>query len=430
MALVRSDAGSNLGLLIVTDELAFTHANVSHFKFVNALNSRPVCDLSVVDNQSSMMRNRSLGLLGIYFTNTTDDIQKKQSGISGIIKSISNGQQVVGTSTYDIKWSAGNIDQLNVLTKAWNGSSVEVLGEIFKERKVEFTNTAKDNVESTDNMWWRFPQDTMWESLDACVEHSYVKDDYAFWAWDDINSKFNVSTFNLEMAQDDKYVFMEAQDANTSTSAGVTHLDSPKITIWSFDKHIKSNELGMNREKLFPNTYIEGNGKGASVTKGCFGKVLGDMGDTSQETIANATDIKDPNTTFGPRKIVRHFPNNTHKFYALSKMYRDYKLATYGKVITIQLYNQMGPPIGSKVTVVTAGNDYKVRGMNLDRVYSDKYIVAGKFYEWNTVGENALGQETPVSEGWVTTVRLISNNVNDGDPDHIAELFKKLKVSN
>lgn len=432
MSFVRSDSGNNLGLMIATDNAAYTHASVSNFSFSNILNTIPTCNLTMVDNQSSFIRNRSLGFLSIYFTNTADDVTQKESGITGIIDDTENKRQVSGTSNYNFNWSAGDLEQLKVNTLAFNGSSIEVLGNIFENRSTLFDNRAKDNIEATDNMWWRFAQDNMWEQLNSCVSKSYVRDDYLFWVWDDVNSKFVISSFNLEMAQEDKYVMFETDVAKTSTGAGLMHLDNPKITMWGFDKHLKKNELGQNRNKLFPNLYIEGDGgtgKTASVSKGCFSNVLADMGDTSKETISEASDIKDPNTTFGPRKVTRHFPNNTHKFYSLAEMYRDYKLATYSKVIYVQVYNQMGPPMGSKVTVLTAGNDYKINGFKLDRFYSDKYIVAEKNFSWKTVDTNSLGKERGVSESWVTTIKLISNNINDGDPDHIASILKSIGAS-
>lgn len=432
MAYTRTDAGNNLGLMIATDNAMYTHANTSKFRFANILNLPPTCQLSIVDNQSSFIRNRSMGFMSIYFTNTTDDVVEKQSGITGIIDDTENMSQVSGASTYEFKWSSGTLDQLKVETRAWNGTSVDVLGNIFSERKAEFVNLAKDNIDAADNMWWRFAHNTMWEELNDCVSYSYIRDDYLFWAWDDVNSQFKISSFNLEMAQDDRYIMVQNDSAKTSTPAGIKHLDNPKVTIWSYDKHLKKNELGANRDKLFPNLYIEGsngNGKSAGIAKGCFSEVLADMGDTSKEGISEATDIKDPLTTFGPRKVTRHFPNNTHQFYSLAQMYRDYKLATYGKVIYVQIYNQMGPPLGSKVTVLSAGNDYKILGANLDRFYSDKYIVAEKFFQWGTEGLDNVMKERPVSDEWITTVKLISNNVNDGDPEHIANILKSIGAS-
>lgn len=433
MAWTRTDSGSNLGLMLAMDNNIFTHASVPNFTFANIINKTPACELSMIDTQSSFIRERSLGFLSIYFTNTTDNIDDKSSVITGIINDINNEKQVSGNSVQVIKWSAGTQEQLINTTRAWNGSSVEALVNIFEERKVRFNNMTEDKVDSVDNMWWRFPQDTMWESLDACVERSYIRDDYLFWAWDDVNDNFKISSFNLEMAQSDRYLLIQSESAKTSTAAGKALLDNPKITVWSFDNQIKRNDLGKNRDKLFPNLYLsgtkDGKYKASNVEKGCFSAVLSEMGDTSKETIADATDIKDPNTTFGPRKIVRHWPNNTHKYYSLAKMYREYKLATYGKVIYVQIYNQMGPPLGSKVTVLSAGNDYKIRGFTLDRRASDKYILIEKYFDWGTESPNRLLKTVPNSSEWVTTLKLVSNNVNDGDPDHIADVLKSLGAS-
>lgn len=428
MAFTRTESGSNLGLLIATDNAAYTHASTANFNFKNILSTPPMCELKLVDSQSTFMRNRSLGFLSIYFTNTTDDTTEKQSGVTGIIDDI-NSKVVSGTTTYDIKWSVGDLDQLKIETQAWNGTSVDTLGNIFEKRKTEFNNMAKGNVDVADNMWWRFAQGNMWEQLDACVSRSHVRNDYLFWAWDDVNSNYKISTFNLEMAQEDKYVMLQSDSSKTSTPAGIALLDNPKITMWQFDNHRKSNELGMNRDKLFPNLYLEGyggSGKSTAVAGNCFSRVLADMGDDSKSTISEATDIKDPLTTFGPRKVVRHWPNNTHKYYSLSELYREYKLATYGKVMYVQVYNQVGPPLGCKVTVLTAGNDYKIRGFNLDRFYSDKYIVAEKKFDWKTENEDKMLKNRPTSDEWVTTIKLISNNINEGDPDHIAALIKSL----
>ncbi len=430
MAWTRTDTGSNLGLMLAMDENIFTHASVSNFTMSNIINMKPICDLSVIDTQSSFVRERSLGFLSIYLTNTTDDVTEKSSRLAGIIDDIENEKQVSGNSVQRIKWSAGTESQLINNTKAWNGSSSEVLGKIFEERNTSVNNMTTGNIDATDNMWWRFPQDTMWESLESCVKHSYIRDDYLFWAWDDVNDNYKVSSFNLEMAQSDRYILVESESAKTSTAAGLALLDNPKVSVWSFDNRIKRNELGKNRDKLFPNLHFagtrEGEYKDASIQKGCFSEVLADMGDMSQQTIAQATDIKDPLTTFGPRIVKRHWPNNTHKYYSLAEMYREYKLATYGKVIYVQLYNQVGPPIGSKVTVLTAGNDYKTRGFSLDRFASDKYILVEKYFDWGTEKPNRILKTSPVSSEWVTTLKLVSNNITDGDPDHIASLLKSL----
>jgi hypothetical protein len=75
-------------------------------------------------------------------------------------------------------------------------------------------------------------------------------------------------------------------------------------------------------------------------------------GDTSKSTILEQTGMKDKNAVYGDLRIIRNYPNNTHKMYSLAHTIREYYISTYAKNVHMYLYNTLGPEIGSKVSVV------------------------------------------------------------------------------
>ena len=152
------------------------------------------------------------------------------------------------------------------------------------------------------------------------------------------------------------------------------------------------------------------------------------MGDDKQSEIQNITDLKDPNDVFGDLQVRRHWPNNTHKMYSLSDVYRDYKMATYGKVMYVRIYNTIGPAIGTKASILALNNDLKVRGANIDTTYTDTYILAEKQIRFTTVERNTTGRlKGSGNDEMVTILKFVSDNYGTAGLEDTMKFINAIK---
>ena len=97
--------------------------------------------------------------------------------------------------------------------------------------------------------------------------------------------------------------------------------------------------------------------------------------------------------------------------YSFADTYREYKLATHAKRVELQIYNNLGPPLGSKVSFIKTSDAYKSGDASYDKVVSDKYILIEKVISYNVKKANvAGGNETMASSNFITKLTLISDN--------------------
>lgn len=436
MSSVQATAGSNLSIIVQFDDIVFTSASLLKFRYSNALNTPPSGEMVLVDMNSDLMVTRSGDYGELIFTITNDNNTAKASSIHFIVDEMNQIENSGANTTYQIKWSAGNQNALTNKTRAFKGTSLEAMMDICESHKylgVETLTGVKFDKPS-DSMTWRYIQDDMWGALDTVVDHSYLKNDYLYWVYDDVNNYIKISSFNLEYNLDDRHMFIFSDNAHTGTSEAKKTLNDPKITIWTYGADRRLNTLGKNRNKLFPNVSFSGivdtKFEQAGIRKACFSSVLKSMGDDKQTEIKELTGAQD-DEVFGPLQVRRHAPNNTYKMYSVSDIYRDYRMATYGKVILIKVFNSIGPPLGTTAVIIAFANDHKVRTNALDTTYSDKYILVDKYVEYSTVvATGTAGIKPSGTAETVTLLKYVSNNYGTTGFENVSALTDMLKDEN
>lgn len=433
MSSVSTTAG-DVKILITLKNLAFTSMSILRFDVFNAMNTIPTGEFVLADKGSDFVIANSGDYGVIYFTDTSDTNMEKASAIPFIIDEMTQVEQSGADTAYKIKWTAGTKESLRNSTRAFKGTSLEALVDIceYHDYKALDLLSKTDFEKPSDSMTWRYIQDSMWESFDTVISKSYMKNDFLFWAFDDVNNCIKISTLNLERALDNSHLFMFADNASSSKSEVKKRLTEPAVTIWTYNGDSRANELGKNRKKLFPNISFSGVGdtdlNQAGFRKGCFSSVLKSMGDDKQSEIQDITDLKDPNDVFGDLQVRRHWPNNTHKMYSLSDVYRDYKMATYGKVMYVRVYNTIGPAIGTKASILALNNDLKVRGANVDTTYTDTYILAEKQIRFTTVERNNTGRlKGSGNDEMVTILKFVSDNYGTSGLEDTMKFINTMK---
>lgn len=433
MSSVQAVAGANLSIIIQFNDIVFTSASLLKFKYFNAINEVPSGEFILNDSNSDLVVTRSGDFGELFFVNNSDNNSAKAGALQFIIDEINQIYNSGSNTTYQIKWTAGNRNALTNKTRTFKGTSLESMLEICKVHKYLGVSTLSD-VEfekPSDSMKWMYIQDDMWEALTATVNHSYLKNDYLYWVYDDVNSYIKFSTFNLEYSLEDHHMFVFSESARTGTSEVKKTISEPNITVWAYGADVRSNILGRNRDKLFPNVSFSGvvdtKIEQAGIRNTCFSSILKSMGDNKQDDIKEIVGVEGETEVFGELKVRRHAPNNTHKMYSVSDIYRDYRISTYGKQITVKIHNSIGPPLGTTAVIVALANDRKVRTNGIDTTFSDKYILVNKYVEYYTVLPTTTAGIKPTGTAEaVTILTYVSQNYGSEGLSHVVNLSKQL----
>jgi len=306
--------------------------------------------------------------------------------------------------------------------------------KMFKDAGIEdIIKFPSEAALPTDNMNWITPQSNLWDQLDAVVQRSYRNNDYIFWSWDDVNDTFKISSFDIEKKLDNKYILMESDNAVGSTNTSKALSTKGDFTIWYYDNVQKMNRLGINYTKIFPNIafsgIIEGELESSGFRQVSFIDMLKERGDDKIEEILAYEDGQP--LSYGDLVIKRHWPNNVHKMYSFSDIYRDYKLGVYAKRVEVQIYNNVGPPLGSKVTFIKTSDGFKTGDTSYDKTFSDEYIIIEKVITYNAKSPTVTASnEKMTSANFITKLTLASDNFdpsNNGKAvEHIDNVTKQV----
>lgn len=436
MSSVVTGAGSNLFIFIRINDVLFTSNSLLKFDINVKLNEAPSGEFVIIDRNSDLLDATSGNYGQFYYSNTSDGPTDKASGLTFVIDEMSQLQNTTGNTAYTVKWSAGNKLALRKSTRAFNGSSLEALIDVCEYHKYAAVEqlTSTDYETPADSMTWRYIQDDMWEALNTVVNRSYMKGDYIYWAFDDVNNVIKASTFNFEKSLEDKHLFIYSDNSNTDTTEVKSVITEPSATIWSYNEKTYANDLGKNRNKLFPNVsftgIVDAELEEAEFRRNSFSEVLKSMGDESYDKVQAYTGINGETDVFGDLKLRRHWPNNIHKMYSFADIYRDYKLATYGKVVFLKVYNTVGPPIGSKCAVLAYGNDRVIRGINLDLTYTDNYILVQKFTRYSSaISTTTARTKSSGTAETYTILKFVSDNYGTEGFNDLEPFIKSLEIS-
>jgi len=420
-------------IIVQLGNLVYTSNSILDFNYVNEINRAPSGVFTLTDLNSDFLAIKSGDDGVIFFIGSSDDKNQKQSSISFIIDEIQELLNSGANTAYIIKWSAGIKSLLKKETRAFKGNSIDSIVDTCNSYQYNVNNYFElYGYESpSDTMTWRFIQNNFWESMDTVISKSYLKNDYMFWAVDDVNDVIKISSLNLENSFDIENIFIYSIDANTSDMESKAQLLTRDVTIWSYAEDIRTNELGKNRDKLFPNVSFSGVTNGefnqAKFNQKCFLSVLQSMGDNKISELQDVTGFNAMNDVFGDLQIRRHWPNNTHKMYSLSDIYRDYKISTYGKVIYVKIYNNIGPELGSKCAVMTYSRNMSVVGESYDNIYTDTYILHSKVIKFKTVEATTTGRIKGTGNAvMITILKLVSEHYNSSGFENTMTFFNSI----
>jgi hypothetical protein len=367
----------------------------------------------------------------IIFSKTNDGTENKASGLSilvtGNVQTSRNGTNTI----YEFSWIAGTNQTSKKHSLAFVGTSGSVMQQILKNVDQPQLNTKINVNQLTDSQVWRFYSKNAWEQLSAVSDHSMLKNDYIFWAWDEVNNQFRLTSINTEMGSHSGYAIMQSDDSNQANENLMT-FDNPKYTVWKCKRVAKNNNLFENREFLYPNTMFEvvdGTTRGSGNVAGvCFDQIVTDIGD-SKMTAVNSLKSAGAVGPVGNHIVKRAFPNNTHKLYDFADVYRKYKISTFCKSLTFDLSNAIGPPVGSSIEVLLMPDNYNQSSVKVDMDFSDKYIITEKEIIFSTIDQNNYGKAIAANPVFTTTFRVSTDNFDKpGFPnvETAAKLLSKL----
>jgi len=406
----------DLAVVINLDGVLFTNTEFVDFTLVNRINEPPYGQFRITDLNSEFMKTSSAAYGNMLFTNTSDGSEKKASSIDFHVKQMVNEKVEGGNSLHFISWKAGVTQHNKKITAAYKGNSAKVMEEIFAKAQapndIKFPGSQLEYP--NDTMTWITAQANMWEQLDAVVSKSYRQNDYVFWAWDDVNNTFKISSFQVEKKLADKYIILESDNAVGSTKSVKDIATDDSFTIWYYDNVQTMNRLGLDYKKIFPNVAFSGIVDGDMPSTGFRQKAFVEFleKDVQDDKIKEIVTFEQSDEiSYGDLVLKRHWPNNTHKMYSFADTYRDYKLATHAKRIEVQIYNNLGPPLGSKVSFLKTADAQKSGASGYDKLFSDKYILIEKILSYNVKTlDISSGKESMSSSNFITTLTLVSDN--------------------
>ena len=316
----------------------------------------------------------------------------------------------------DVSFTVGNMPLHSVMESiALEGTSVDAVNKIFKEQDVEIiddVSPAKGTNGVSDNMIWRLVAGTLPEHMVNIMERSSLPGDLLYWVYDDAALTFRLGTFNVSKASKHKNFFMYTADAITPTNSATHKVKGTDTNIWYYSGYSPSDLSGETREARSPNLVIDSTASGSAkdsgvCSKDCWKSVIGAMGANEQYMESE---------TYGPQKMVKPFPPNTHKTYAIAPHVRRYMMAEYSKMVTLQIYNHPGPAVGSCVHFYASAPKLRTGDFLPDEHYTARYIVIGKrIMKAATVNTGLLGRERPSNTSdLVTEITMVSNAGYDG----------------
>lgn len=391
------------------DIIVFNDASLHSFDFTVPLNALPtgqasiMCDASDVGNPSS----GSYGKLFIEGLVPGGKVMEIPIYINSITRTnISQDDVLLG-----VRFTVGN-EQLHSVTEsiALEGTSVDAINKLFATQNIEIlddVSPAKGTNGVSDNMIWRFVAGTMPEHLLNVVEHSSLPGDLLYWVYDDAKLTFRMGTFNVSKASKHKNFFMYTTDAVTTTTSATHKVKGTDTNIWYYSSYNPSEITGETREARSPNLVIDSTASGSAKDSGtcnkdCWKAIVTSMGADEQYL---ETEM------YGHQQMVKPFPSNTHKTYAIAPYVRRYMLGEYTKLVSLRIYNHPGPAVGSCVHFYASSPKLKVGDFLPDEHYTARYIVIGKsIVKAATVNTGLLGKERPSNTSdLITEITMISN---------------------
>lgn len=319
-------------------------------------------------------------------------------------------------SAIDIEFEVGyDRTQAVMENDAFEGTSIEAMNRLFNTANMEvvdYVTNSKGPNGVGDSMVWRFVEGTLTEHLDTVVQHCVIPGDIAYWAYDEGMNKVKIGTYNLSKGSSYKRFLMYTHDAVQATSNAYKDLSGSNTKIWYYSGYSPEDLSGALRADRSPNLFIDSLGPNGEKEVGdcaaeCWASILKTMG-------ANPDYME--TGKYSKQQVVKTFPMNTHKMYAVAPYVRRYMLAEYSKQVTLNLYNHTGPKLGACMHFYAESTNKREGDFLPDAEYTAKYIVVGKTITKNsTTNVGLLGRTVDTtSSDMVTTLTMVSNTGYSG----------------
>ena len=408
------------------------------FSITMALNGR-VFDASTVSDMDMLIPMNGLptGTFTVLVTNVPD--YKVESGCYGTFMFLNTGypkldgkgfsffvinaiQTTVNEATtkLSITWRCATEESMKRKTMAITGTSLDAMIDVLKsyETPVPYQNNIMANASDlTDTMTWRYVNSNLEDMLSFTVEHSAMNGDYLFWTFDEVQQKIVFSSLGVSKKTSKPQALIYSQNALASTNNVMFTDSNSGSQLWLYAYEERLNKQGERLEDTFPNivfSNITSDGK-ADVSKcggDCFDRVVTSYGAKSGKAARDEYGVTDEKAVYGHLMMVDYFPLNTHKSYSIASMLRKRIMSEYSKLMTIGIYNSIGPAVGSRVYVRALYVTKNGGNAGTDMNYTDEYIVLGKkIHKEGTTQAGALGNTVGNdSAEYVTILMLGSSN--------------------
>lgn len=416
--------GNSIGLSIVIGNVAVTDG-VSEFTMEFPLNGFPYGEFTVTLPTSFTVKIKS----GIYGALTFIDSGHSYFENSSIPLYIVSARRMVRNDNmmeYSCKFIVGTPVTMCRHTMAVPAcTSVDAFVNAFKSAGIEGMEDrlTPAGVSPVDSMVWRFVNADCAEIGNDIVGHSCIPGEYSVWGYNERTGNIFITGYSTAIKNCVDYM-LYSPNAKQATGGNCIVESSTGKTLWLYGNERKGNVQGELREAMFPDivtsSVTAGEASISSCKCDCFGELASQVGaknnDTVREEYGLSNDNKaDNNDVYGELVVVSDFPNNTHKYYPVAEMLRGRLAAEYGKVMFVDIYNDVGPVVGTGVALFTLMPDFGANGPATDMTFTDRYVVVSKkvtrksMMSGGIIG-SANPDETPVM---VTTLTLVSNGSGD-----------------
>ena len=399
-----------------TDYVAYNDAAVAEFSLTFSLNRFPRGTARLVGQSADVMPPAS-GAYGLVIFTSMNETGVHKVYPMYIIRA---SRELVSANTcaIDIEFELGNIKTQSVMDNiAISGTSIEAINKLCGDVGLEtIDNISKYKGDGyvADNMEWRFVEGTISQHLRTAIAHSAIpgdiaSGDIAYWTFDEVSRKIVIGTFEISKTFGTKHLLMYSYDANQGIAAVARKVNGNDAYIWFYNGYLPSDISGELREARSPNLFIDtidtntGNKQAGRCGNECWSDILKRFGASDSGT--------NDGYTFSRQLVVKPFPLNTHKLYSVAPHVRRYILAGYSKKVTLNLYNNPGPTVGSCMYLY-AESAVKQEGDFLpDLQYTSRYIVMSKtIRKVSTTSVGMLGKTVDTtSSDMVTELTLASN---------------------
>jgi len=418
---MSSRVGTSFSVSMTLKDRAFDAASVSDMEMIIPMNGMPYGTYTLLVTNLPDYKVES-GCFGSFMFLNTGNSELDGKGFSYFVVHASEMIVNEATAKLKVQWKCATPATLNRRTMAITGTSLDSMIDVLKtyDPQIPYVNLLGASANSlTDTMTWRYVNANLEDMLIHTVEHSAMSGDYLFWTFNELNQKIEFSSLNTSKKVSAPLACIFSQDALTSTASSEFVDPNTGSRAWLYGIEERSSQKGDRLEDTFPNivfSNVTSSGK-ADISKcngECFDKVVTSYGAADSKTARKDYGVEDKNATFGDLVVVDNFPLNTHKSYPISGQIRRRILGEYNKMMTIGIYNSIGPAVGDRVYVRALKVTRNGSNGGPDMYYTDEYIIlTKKIIKQGTAQAGALGNQVSTQSPEYVTVLIMGSCSKD-----------------